>query len=59
MGKPQQPLRPCLDWPTHEALIDAQHLRTRVLWQALKRAVARLCSRLGLRSGETVERIAP
>lgn len=43
--------RPCLEWPEHQFLLEAQRLRTRTLWRwtttAISRAIQSAISRIG------------
>ena len=41
----RKPFRPCLEWPGHQSLIEAQHLRSRTLWRWAAAAISRLLRR--------------
>jgi hypothetical protein len=38
----RKPSRPCLEWPGPESLVEAQHLRTRMLWRWAAEAISHL-----------------
>jgi len=55
----RKPLRPCLEWPGHQSLVEAQHLRARTLWRWAAAAISRLLRRTTSRVGNSSERGAP
>lgn len=55
----RKPFPPCLEWPGHQSLIDAQHLRTRTLWRWAAAGVSRLLHRTASHVGNPGERAAP
>jgi hypothetical protein len=59
MRDDRTPCPPSLEWPGHQSLIEAQHLRTRTLWRWAKTAISRLLRRSTPRGGKSRERGAP
>lgn len=55
----REPFPPSLEWPAHQSLIEAQHLRTRTLWRWAIAAFSRLLRRTTPRVGPSSERGAP
>ncbi len=55
-GKPSPP---CLEWPGHQSLLEAQRLRTRTLWQWATAVISRLLHRTTFYVGKSSERGAP
>jgi hypothetical protein len=51
---PRKPIRPCLEWPGHQALLEARHLRARILWQWTASAMARLLGRTTSHVGKSI-----
>jgi hypothetical protein len=56
MRDSREPSRPCLEWPDHQSLIEAQRLRTRTLWRWAAEAISRLRRRPPSRVRESGER---
>ena len=54
-----RPSPPCLEWPGHQSLLEAQHLRTRTLWQWVTAAISRLLLWTTSYVGKSSERGAP
>jgi hypothetical protein len=55
----RRPIPPCLEWPGHQSLVEAQHLRTRTLWRWAAAAISRLLRRSTSCVGKSGERGAP
>jgi hypothetical protein len=46
----------CLDWPDHESLIEARHLRARTVWRWAAEAMSRLLRQTTSRVRESAAR---
>ena len=55
----RKPSPPCLEWPGHQSLIDAQRLRTRTLWRWTTTAISRAMRSAISHVGHSSERGAP
>jgi hypothetical protein len=55
----RKPFRPSLEWPGHQSLVEAQHLRSRTLWRWAAAAISRLLRRTTSLVGDSSERGAP
>jgi hypothetical protein len=56
MRNSRKPSRPCLEWPDHGPLVEAQRLRSRTLWRWAAEAMSRLLRRTPPRVREAGER---
>ncbi|MBL6616068.1 MAG: hypothetical protein ISP45_18790 [Reyranella sp.] len=56
MRESRKPSRPCLDWPSHEVLLEARRLRSRMLRQWVVEAISRLQRRKPSRVHDSRER---
>jgi hypothetical protein len=54
-----KPDLPCLEWPGHQSLLKAQHLRTRTLWRWAAAAISNLFHWTMSHVGSSSERGAP
>lgn len=55
----RKPFPPSLEWPGHQSLIEAQHLRTRTLWRWVVAAISGSFRRSTSRVGKSRERGTP